>query len=150
MSTYTVNYFPEGDTEASKEVLDRMRDFAKDTFENGNPPPVYAQVSRALHTIMAAEQVRTPNRRLVTKSMPVEIIHYRGWSLCRVCGGNAGNSELKIHHGQNIYRVPEGVMHYVDFHGILPLLVRETPDGPEEISDRFLKVLEALTGISIF
>ena len=50
---------------------------------------------------------------------------YRGWSTCRLCGRKNGTAELEIIRGNIKYRIPEGYVHYLEFHNVAydPLLL---------------------------
>ena len=46
------------------------------------------------------------------------IIAYRGFSRCRICGCTNGSKELTIRSPDGDVVVPEGYLHYIDYHHI--------------------------------
>lgn len=50
--------------------------------------------------------------------------HYRGWSICRLCGVGVGSSDFKVQpnkkHKRDGYVWPIGFRHYIEEHGVMP------------------------------
>lgn len=48
------------------------------------------------------------------------IVHYRGWSTCRLCGEKNGSSEYRCISMESTWEWPSGYAHYVAAHNVRP------------------------------
>jgi hypothetical protein len=64
-----------------------------------------------------------------------QTISYRGFSSCRWCGNRAGSREWNI---LGKYILPQGVIHYMEEHGIYPVVLSEYGGSSYRISDEFM------------
>lgn len=64
-----------------------------------------------------------------------QTISYRGFSSCRWCGHGAGSREWNI---LGKYILPQGTIHYMEEHGIYPVVLSMENEGDLHISDEFM------------
>ncbi len=64
------------------------------------------------------EQVRIILKLQRAFALDKSVVHYRGWSNCRLCGIHNGTTELQIVKDDMMYRIPQGYLHYLIVHNV--------------------------------